>query len=41
MLEAGSDMHTVFYMFAAVFVIIAIAVFSLGIETKQKNLENI
>lgn len=41
MIEAGSDMHTVFYMFAAVFVIIAITVFTLGIETKQKNLENI
>lgn len=41
MLEAGSDMHTVFYMFAAVFVVIAITVFTLGIETKQKNLENI
>ena len=41
MIEAGSDMHTVFYMFAAVFVIIAVTVFTLGIETKQKNLENI
>lgn len=41
MIEAGSDMHTIFYMFAAVFVIIAITVFTLGIETKQKNLENI
>ncbi len=41
MIQSGSDMHTVFYMFAAVFVIIALAVFSLGIETKKKNLENI
>ena len=41
MIEAGSDMHTVFYMFASVFIIIAVAVFALGVETKQKNLENI
>ena len=34
-------MHTVFYMFASVFIIIAVAVFALGVETKQKNLENI
>ena len=41
MIEAGRDMHTVFYMFASVFIIIAVAVFALGVETKQKNLENI
>ena len=41
MIEAGSDMHTVFYMFASVFIIIAVTVFALGVETKQKNLENI
>lgn len=41
LLQSGSDMHTIFYMFAAVFVIIAVAVFSLGVETKKKNLENI
>ncbi len=41
MIQSGSDMHAVFYMFAAVFIIIALAVFSLGIETKKKNLENI
>lgn len=41
MIESGSDMHSIFYMFAAVFVIIAITVFTLGIETKKKNLENI
>ncbi len=41
MIQSGSDMHAVFYMFAAVFIIIALAVFSLGVETKKKNLENI
>ena len=41
LLQSGSDMHTIFYMFATVFVIIAVAVFSLGVETKKKNLENI
>ena len=39
MIEAGRDMHTVFYMFASVFIIIAVAVFALGVETKQKKLE--
>ena len=38
MIEAGRDMHTVFYMFASVFIIIAVAVFALGVETKQKKL---
>lgn len=34
-------MTTVFYLFAAVFVAVSCIVFSLGVESKQKDLESI
>ncbi len=41
MIAAGAQMTTVFYLFAAVFVAVSCIVFSLGVESKQKDLESI
>lgn len=41
LLANGAPMHIIFAMFASVFVIISIVVLSLGIESKQKSLEEI
>lgn len=41
LLQRGMKMDTVFYMFTAVLVFVSLMIILLGIETKQKNLENI
>ena len=41
LLQQNMKMDTVFYMFTAVLVFVALTIMILGIETKQKNLENI
>ena len=40
-LERGMKMEAVFYMFTVVLVFVSFMIILLGIETKQKNLENI
>lgn len=41
LLEQGMKMDAVFYMFTAVLVFVSLMIVLLGIETKQKDLENI
>lgn len=41
LLENGTNIKGIFLMFATVFVLIAVVVMKLGVETKQKNLEDI
>ena len=41
MLTAGMGINTVFMMFAAVFIIVSAVVLTIGVETRQKKLEEI
>ncbi len=41
LLTQGAHMDTIFVMFASVFVIVSVIVLALGIESKQKSLEQI